>query len=93
MPAIPHRARSAPSASAVHENLLVVSYGDGSIGTFDITGGAPVSNNDTRFSTGSREDHFPNGVDITADGHFAIFGDASTVGTVEIANISSGARR
>ncbi|MFZ0359339.1 MAG: hypothetical protein WAL58_02785, partial [Terriglobales bacterium] len=38
---------------AVHENLLVVSYGDGSIGTFDITGGAPVSNNDTRFSTGS----------------------------------------
>ena len=28
---------------AVHENLLVVSYGDGSIGTFDITGGAPVS--------------------------------------------------
>ena len=75
---------------AVHGNLLVVTYGDGSIGTFDITGGAPVSNNDTRFSTGSREDHFPNGVDITADGHFAIFGDASTVGTVEIANISSG---
>ncbi len=75
---------------AVHGNLLVVSYGDGSIGTFNITGGAPVSNKDTRFSTGSQKSHFPNGVDITADGHFAIFGDASTVGTVEIADISSG---
>jgi 6-phosphogluconolactonase (cycloisomerase 2 family) len=75
---------------AAHGNLLVVSYGDGSIGTFNITGGTPVSNNDTRFSAGSKEEHFPNGIDITADGHFAIFGDASTVGTVEIADISSG---
>ena len=75
---------------AAHGNLLVVSYGDGSIGTFNITGGVPVSNKDTRFSAGSKKDHFPNGVDITADGRFAIFGDASTVGTVEIADISSG---
>ncbi|MFZ0225756.1 MAG: hypothetical protein WAL41_02175, partial [Mycobacterium sp.] len=75
---------------AAHGNLLVVTYGDGSIGTFNITGGTPVSNNDTRFSAGAKQDHFPNGVDITADGHFAIFGDASTLGTVEIADISSG---
>jgi len=38
---------------AVHGNLLV-SYGDESIGTFDIAGGAPVSNNDTAAPTVQR---------------------------------------
>jgi len=75
---------------ALHGSMMVVTYGDGSIESFNIAGGAPVSNGDAQNSTGSAEDHLPNGVDITADGHFAIFGDASTVTTLEVSDISSG---
>jgi hypothetical protein len=34
--------------------------------------------------------NFPEGVDITQDGHFAVFGDSSVVTTVEVSDISSG---
>ncbi len=71
-------------------DILVVTYGDGSIESFDIANGIPVSNGDQEYSTGSNDDHLPNGVTITRDGHFAIFGDASTATTVEVADISSG---
>ena len=75
---------------ALHGTMMVVTYGDGSIESFSIAGGAPVSNGDAQNSTGSAEDHLPNGVDITADGHYAIFGDASTQTTLEVSDISSG---
>jgi 6-phosphogluconolactonase (cycloisomerase 2 family) len=75
---------------AIHGNIMVVTYGDGSIESFDTSGGVPVSNGDQQYSTGSNDDHLPNGVAITRDGHFAIFGDASTRTTVEVADISSG---
>ena len=75
---------------AARGNILVVTYGDGSIESFNISQGMPVPNGDAQNSTGSINDHIPNGVDITSDGHYAIFGDASTVTTVEVSDISSG---
>ena len=76
---------------ALHGNMLVASYGDGSIESFDISGGVPVSNGDEQNSTGSRGGNtYPTGVDITQDGHYAIFGDTSPFTVVEVSDISSG---
>jgi 6-phosphogluconolactonase (cycloisomerase 2 family) len=75
---------------AAHGNLLVVTYGDGSIESFTISSGVPVSNGDLQNATGFFTDRYPTGVDITQDGHYAIFGDMSTTTTVEISDISSG---
>ena len=58
---------------ATRGNMMVVSYGDGSIESFDISNGEPVSHGDVQYSTGAADDHFPNGIDITKDGHF--YGD------------------
>jgi len=77
---------------AAKGSILVVTYGDGSIESFNISGGPPVSNNDLQFSTGYLVDVvFPDGVDLSKDGHFAIFGDASGgFSEVEVSDISSG---
>jgi hypothetical protein len=75
---------------AAHGNLLVVAYGDGSIESFNISGGIPVSNGDLQNATGYNTSRFPAGVDITQDGHYAIFGDLSTTTTIEVSDISSG---
>jgi len=75
---------------ALYGNLMVVTYGDGSIESFDISGGVPVSNGDQQNSTGFTSDDYPDGVDITADGHYAVFGDASSDAAVEVSDISSG---
>ncbi len=75
---------------AVHGNLMVVAYGDGSIQSFNLSGGIPVSNGDLQNASGFSTDRFPIGVDITSDGHYAIFGDESTTTTVEVSNLSSG---
>ncbi len=78
-------------AMAVHGNMMVVTYGDGSIESFNISAGKPVSNGDEQNSTGSAGGAtFPNGIDITKDGHYAIFGDTSTSTVVEVSDISSG---
>jgi 6-phosphogluconolactonase (cycloisomerase 2 family) len=76
---------------AIHGNIMVATYGDNSIESFNISGGVPVSNGDEQNSTGSRIGNtYPSGVDITQDGHFAIFGDTSPFTIVEISDISSG---
>lgn len=75
---------------AVHGNMLVVTYGDGSIQSFNVSGGIPVSNGDLQNATGYVTSRFPAGVDITQDGHYAIFGDQSSMITVEVSDISSG---
>jgi 6-phosphogluconolactonase (cycloisomerase 2 family) len=76
---------------AIHANLLVVTYVDGSIESFDISNGEPVSNGDKQNSTGfMKAGDAPGGVDITSDGHYAIFGDVSVTTTVEVSDISSG---
>lgn len=76
---------------AIHGNMMVVAYGDGSIESFDIAGGGmPVSHGDAQLATGSAKDHVPDAVDISRDGHYAIFGGASTTAAVQVSDISSG---
>jgi hypothetical protein len=75
---------------AIHGNMLVAAYGDGSIESFDVSGGMPVSHGDAQLSTGSKDDHAPGAVDITRDGRYAIFGGGSTADGVEVSDISSG---
>jgi hypothetical protein len=78
---------------AIHAALLVVAYGDGSIESFNISKGVPVSNHDEQNSTGFNTNLRPAGVDITQDGHYAIFGDVPVKArytTIEISDISKG---
>jgi 6-phosphogluconolactonase (cycloisomerase 2 family) len=75
---------------AVHGNVLVVAYGEGSIESFNVAAGVPVANDDLQNSTGYALDRFPSAVDISPDGRFAIFGDMSSTATVEVSDISSG---
>jgi hypothetical protein len=74
----------------VRGNLLVVAYGDGSIESFNTSGGVPVSNGDAQFDGGAKADCASDAVDITRDGRFAIFACGSTTTAVEISDISSG---
>ncbi len=87
------------SGMAVNGKILVVAYGDGSIQSFNVSAGIPVSNNDLQNSTGyggpilgsaSSSGNLPSGVDITQNGNFAIFGDISAVATVEVSSLTSG---
>lgn len=83
----------AADGMAIHGSMLVVAYGDGSIQSFNISGGAPVSNGDEQNSTGFDTNLRPGGVDITSDGHYAIFGDIPVKAnntTIEVSDISSG---
>jgi hypothetical protein len=76
---------------AIHGSMLIASYADGSIESFNISSGTPVSNGDKQNSTASvAGESYPNGIDITQDGHFAIFGDTSTSDIVEVSDISPG---
>ena len=78
---------------AINGNMMVVTYDDGSIESFDISSGTPVSNGDEQNSTGylnSQGASYPNSVEITADGHYAVFGDTSTLARVEVSNLQSG---
>jgi hypothetical protein len=76
---------------AIHGNMLIATYLDGSIESFNIASGTPVSNGDKQMSTASAGgETYPNGIDITQDGHFAVFGDTSTADVVEVSDISSG---
>jgi 6-phosphogluconolactonase (cycloisomerase 2 family) len=52
-----------------------------------------VSNGDKQNSTAyisSQGATYPNGIDITQDGHYAIFGDTSMTTSIEVSDISSG---
>ena len=75
---------------AIRGNMLVVAYADSTIESFDISNGLPTPNGDRQLSTGSKNGNLPAGVDITKDGHFAIFGDISLGTVVEVSDISSG---
>jgi 6-phosphogluconolactonase (cycloisomerase 2 family) len=77
----------------IRGNMMVASYGDGSIESFNISAGVPVSNGDEQNSTASHDgtsNTYPNGIDITQDGHYAVFGDTSPLTVVEVSDISSG---
>lgn len=78
---------------AVHGNMLIAAYTDGTIESFDISNGTPLPHGDRQISTGTSRAKgatFPNSVDITSDGHYAIFGDTATTMVVEVSDISSG---
>jgi 6-phosphogluconolactonase (cycloisomerase 2 family) len=77
----------------IHGKIMIVTYDDGSIESFDISNGTPVSNGDkqnTSVYTSTQGASYPNSIDITKDGHYAIFGDTATATTVEVSDISSG---
>jgi 6-phosphogluconolactonase (cycloisomerase 2 family) len=78
---------------AVHGDIMIATYTDGTIESFDISGGTPLSNGDEQYSTGTLTSEYatyPNSIDFTSDGHYAIFGDTSTSVVVEVSDISSG---
>jgi hypothetical protein len=75
---------------AIHGNTLVVAYGDGSVGSFDVAAGIPVAHDDAQYAPGIREDFNPGAVDISRDGRYAIFGGGSTASEVQVSDISSG---
>lgn len=78
---------------AIHGNLMIATYGDGSIESFNISSGPPVSNGDKQNSTAynrSQGATYPNAIDISKDGRFAIFGDTSTSDSIEVSDITSG---
>lgn len=78
---------------AVHGDMLVATYGDGSIESFNVSSGMPVSNGDKQNSTAyltSRGATYPSAIDITQDSHYVIFGDTSTAVSIEVSDISSG---
>jgi sugar lactone lactonase YvrE len=78
---------------AIHGNMLIATYTDGTIESFDISGGTPLSHGDKQTSTAtvtSQAATYANAIDITSDGHYAIFGDTSTALSVEVSDISSG---
>jgi hypothetical protein len=83
-----------PIGMAVNGKLLVVAYGDGSIQSFNVTGGIPVANPDLRNSngyvSGGAFNSLPSAVDMTQDGRFAIFGDVAPTATVEVAFVGAG---
>jgi len=78
-------------AMMVHGDMLIATYTDGSIESFNIAAGKPVPNGDEQKSTGSRAGNaYPSGISISQDGRYAIFGDTATSTIVEVSDISSG---
>ena len=75
---------------AVHGATMIATYGDGSVGSYDVSAGLPVAHDDAQYFPGTREDFSPGAVDITRDGHYAIFGGGSTATEVQVSDISSG---
>ena len=78
---------------ALRGSMLIASYTDGSIESFDVSGGTPISNGDKQSSSATvtaQGATYANAIDITSDGHFAIFGDTATNQSVEVSDISSG---
>jgi hypothetical protein len=79
------------NAMALRGNMLVVTYTDGTVESFNVSSGTPVSNGDKQRTTGTKDTTvYANDIDITQDGHYAIFGDTSTFMTIEVSDISSG---
>lgn len=81
------------NAMAAKGTLLITSFTDGSIESFNISNGPPTSNGDEQISTATHRTGgaaYPNQIEITLDGHYAIFGDTSTAEGIEVSDVSSG---
>jgi 6-phosphogluconolactonase (cycloisomerase 2 family) len=75
---------------AAGKNILVASFQDGSIESFNISSGVAVSNGDLQYSTGHAHNNFVAGVDIDATAHYAAFGGTANPAVIEISDISAG---
>jgi hypothetical protein len=83
-------ANGSVNGMAAHGNILVATFGNGSIESFNIAAGVPVSNGDLGYSTGHSSGLSPQGVDISKNGDYAVFGDQGPATDVEVSDISSG---
>lgn len=73
----------------VSNQILVMTFSDGSIESFNLASGVAVSNGDLQISTAHAQfGYWPGPVDITSDSHFAIIGDTGSM--VEVSDLSSG---
>jgi hypothetical protein len=81
---------SGVNSMALHGGILVVTYGEGSIQSFNISAGLPVSNGDEQDASGHSYGYAPVGVDISKNGQYAVFGDVGGVVAVETSDIYSG---
>jgi len=78
---------------AIHGNMMIATFTDGSIESFDISSGTPTPNDDEKYSTAAVQSMgatYANSIDITSDGRYVIFGDTSSSMVVEVSNLSSG---
>jgi 6-phosphogluconolactonase (cycloisomerase 2 family) len=75
---------------AAVKSILVVSFQDGSIESFNISAGVAVANGDLQYSTGHAQNNFVAGVDIDATAHYAAFGGTANPAVIEVSDISSG---
>jgi hypothetical protein len=78
---------------AIHGSMMIATFTDGTIQSFNISSGMPVSNDDAKYSTATLSSAgatYPNSIDITKDGHFAIFGDTSSSTVIEVSDLSKG---
>jgi hypothetical protein len=85
--------RGIVAAMTIHGSIMIVTYADGSIESFEIANGTPLSNGDKQNTTAfvsTQGSSYPNSVDISRDGHYALFGDTATSTLVEVSDISSG---
>jgi DNA-binding beta-propeller fold protein YncE len=72
-----------------NQGVLVVTFSDGSIESFNIANGKPMANGDLQYSTAfSQKGDIATAVDITSDRHFAMFGDYRNA--LEVSDLSSG---
>lgn len=76
---------------AANSSILVASFNDGSIGSFNVSQGMAVSNNDLQYPSGHSQGYSAAGVDLSRDGHFAVFGAAGNTAAADVSDVSSGA--
>ena len=80
---------AAMAVSPAGPHILVVTYQDGSIQSFKVTGATLIPTAPPFQSTGNAtQGGMPAGLDITANGKFVIFGDSQTVTEVEVSKIN-----
>jgi len=76
------------AVSAAGPHILIATYADGSIQSFKVGGGVLIPTGPPFQSTGfTTQFGVPDGIDITANGKFAIFGDRNSIAEVEVSKI------
>lgn len=80
---------AALAVSAAGPHIVIATYQDGSIQSFKVSGGTLIPLAAPFVSTGfSTQGGVPDGIDITANGRYAIFGDRNGIAEVEVSRIN-----